>query len=166
MPAGVTDFNLANNNSSVTTTIASKSGLTVRKTGPATGLSGTEIVYTLVVNNTGPSNAVQAVITDAVPADIKNVTWVAVKTGAANVTDAGTGSGNNLTVIADIPAGAGNQVLITVKGAIDAGFAGVLTNRAVVTPTETGNPPVNSGDVITNILNKSGISIVKSDQHL
>jgi|GEM_PF-687515 len=162
LPAGVTDFNLVNNNSSVTTTIASKSGLTVRKTGPATGLSGTEIVYTLVVNNTGPSNAVQAVITDAVPADIKNVTWVAVKTGAANVTEGGTGSGNNLTVKADIPAGTGNQVLITVKGTIDAGFAGVLTNRAVVTPSETGNPPVNSGDVITNILNKSGISIVKS----
>jgi gliding motility-associated-like protein/uncharacterized repeat protein (TIGR01451 family) len=166
VPAGINDFNLANNTSSVTTAVASKSGIVVRKTGPATGQSGTEIVYTIVVNNTGPSNAVQANIDDIVPADIKNVTWTATKTGAANVTAGNTGSGNSLIVKADIPAGTGNEVQITVKGTVDAGFAGTLTNRAVVTPAEPGNPPVNSGDVITNIVNRSGLSIVKSGPSL
>lgn len=162
LPPGVTDFNPANNTSTVVTAVAAKSGLAIRKTGPANANSGTELVYTLVVSNSGPSNALQASITDAVPADIKNVSWTATKTGAANITEGSTGSGNSVALKADIPAGTGNEVLVTIKGTVDAGFAGTLTNRAVATPAEPGNPPVNSGDVVTNVSNKSGISIVKS----
>jgi gliding motility-associated-like protein/uncharacterized repeat protein (TIGR01451 family) len=163
LPAGKTDFNMDNNSSSVLTEVISKSGLSVRKMGPSDAVSGAEITYTVIVGNTGPSNVVQTTITDVVPANIKNVSWTSVNTGSANITAGGTGTNNNnVSLVADIPAGAGNEVSITIKGTIDPGFAGQLVNNAVATPAEPGNPPVTSENVTTNVLNKSGLVIVKS----
>ncbi|ALL07954.1 hypothetical protein AQ505_22205 [Pedobacter sp. PACM 27299] len=165
LPAGVSDFNLANNTSTASTTVASKSGLSVRKMGPADAVAGAEISYTIIVANAGPSNAVGTVITDAVPANVKNVTWTSSQIGAASITAGATGTAgaNNLvTLTADIPAGAGNEVAIVVKGTIDPSFQGTLLNNAVATPAEPGNPPVTSQNVTTNVTNKSALSIVKT----
>ena len=165
LPAGVSDFNLTNNASTAATSVASKSGLSVRKMGPADAVAGSEISYTIIVANAGPSNAVGTVITDAVPANVKNVTWTSSQVGAANITagTTGTAGANNLvTLTANIPAGAGNEVAIVVKGTIDPSFKGTLLNNAVATPTEAGNPPVTSQNVTTNVINKSALSIVKT----
>ncbi|WP_316822488.1 gliding motility-associated C-terminal domain-containing protein [Pedobacter gandavensis] len=165
LPAGVSDFNLTNNTSAAATTVASKSGLSVRKMGPADAIAGSEITYTIILANAGPSNAVGTVITDAVPANIKNVSWTSSQIGTANVTAgaSGTAGGNNLvSVTADIPAGAGNEVVIVVKGTIDPSFVGALINNAVATPNEAGNPPVTSQSVTTTVTNKSALSIVKT----
>ncbi|TKC02761.1 beta strand repeat-containing protein, partial [Pedobacter frigoris] len=162
LPAGVTDFNTSNNASTVKTDISTLTGLSVSKSGPQNGVSGSAITYTIRVINNGPSNAIQAVITDAVPAGIKNVSWTAMSSGTASITAGSGGTGNAVSVRADIPAGAGNEVNITVQGTIDAGFVGQLVNTAIVTPSEAGNPPVNSGAVTTTVVNESNISIVKS----
>ncbi|WGQ08608.1 gliding motility-associated C-terminal domain-containing protein [Pedobacter gandavensis] len=165
LPAGLSDFNLTNNTSTASTTVASKSGLSVRKMGPADAVAGSEISYTIIVANAGPSNAVGTVITDAVPANVKNVTWTSSQIGAANITAGATGTAgaNNLvTLTANIPAGAGNEVAIVVKGTIDPSFKGTLLNNAVATPAEAGNPPVTSQNVTTNVTNKSALSIVKT----
>ncbi|SHH09057.1 beta strand repeat-containing protein, partial [Pedobacter caeni] len=150
LPAGKTDFNMSNNSSSVVTKIISKSGLSVRKMGPSNAVSGSEITYTVIVANAGPSNAVAAVITDVVPSNIKNVSWTSAQTGTANITAGGTGTNNNnVSLTADIPAGAGNEVTITIKGTIDPGYVGQLINTSVATPSESGNPPVTSENVTT-----------------
>ncbi|NQX42924.1 DUF11 domain-containing protein [Pedobacter steynii] len=163
LPAGKSDFNMANNSSSVITEIISKSGLSVRKMGPSDAVSGAEITYTVIVANAGPSNVVQTAITDVVPANVKNVSWTSAKTGTANITAGATGTNNNnVSLMVDIPAGAGNEVTITIKGTIDPGFAGQLINNAVATPAEAGNTPVTSENVTTNVLNKSSLTIVKS----
>ena len=165
LPAGVSDFNLTNNTSTASTVVASKSGLSVRKMGPADAVAGSEISYTIIVANAGPSNAVGTVITDAVPANVKNVTWTSSQIGTANITAGATGTAgaNNLvTLTANIPAGAGNEVAIVVKGTIDPSFKGTLLNNAVATPTEAGNPPVTSQNVTTTVINKSALSIVKT----
>ena len=163
LPAGNTDFNMSNNSSSVVTVVTSKSGLSVRKIGPSDAVSGSEITYTVIVANAGPSNAVQTVITDLVPSNVKNVSWTSTKTGAANITAGGTGTNNNnVNLTADIPAGAGNEVTITIKGTIDPGYVGQLINNSVATPSESGNPPVTSENVTTNVTNKSGLTITKS----
>ncbi|SHH08746.1 beta strand repeat-containing protein, partial [Pedobacter caeni] len=160
LPAGKTDFNMSNNSSSVITAVSSKSGLSVRKMGPSDAVSGAEITYTVIVANAGPSNAVQAVITDVVPSNVKNVSWTSAQTGAANITAGGTGTNsNNVSLTADIPAGAGNEVTITIKGTIDPGYVGQLINNSVATPSESGNPPVTSENVTTNVTNKSGLTI-------
>lgn len=163
LPPGKSDFNTTNNTSSVVTAVTSKSGLSVRKMGPSDAVSGAEITYTVLVSNAGPSNVLQTTITDVVPSNIKNVSWTSAKTGTANITAGATGTNNNnVSLVADIPAGAGNEVTITIKGTIDPGFAGQLLNNAVATPVEPGNPPVTSENVTTNVLNKSGLTIVKS----
>ncbi|MBB2149313.1 T9SS type B sorting domain-containing protein [Pedobacter gandavensis] len=165
LPAGVSDFNLTNNTSTASTVVASKSGLSVRKMGPADAISGSEITYTIIVANAGPSNAVGTVITDAVPANVKNVSWTSSQIGTANITAGATGTAgaNNLvSLTANIPAGAGNEVAIVVKGTIDPGFSGTLLNNAVATPAEAGNPPVTSQNVTTTVINKSAVSIVKT----
>ncbi|WP_316745705.1 gliding motility-associated C-terminal domain-containing protein [Pedobacter gandavensis] len=165
LPAGVSDFNLTNNTSTASTALASKSGLSVRKMGPADAVAGSEISYTIIVTNAGPSNAVGTVITDAVPANVKNVTWTSSQIGAATITAGATGTAgaNNLvTLTASIPAGAGNEVAIVVKGTIDPSFAGSLLNNAVATPAEPGNPPVTSQNVTTTVTNKTALSIVKT----
>lgn len=165
LPAGVADFDISNNRSSTQTLITSKSGLSVRKLGPADAISGSEITYTVIIANAGPSNALQTVITDVVPSNVKNVSWTSAQSGAANITAGASGSagpGNVVSLTADLPAGAGNEVIITIKGTIDPGYAGALVNNAVATPAELGNPPVTSENVTTNVTNKSALSIVKT----
>ncbi|WP_316841718.1 gliding motility-associated C-terminal domain-containing protein [Pedobacter gandavensis] len=165
LPAGVSDFNLTNNTSTASTTVASKSGLSVRKMGPADAVAGSEISYTIIVTNAGPSNAIGTVITDAVPANVKNVTWTSSQVGAANITSGATGTAgadNLVTLTANIPAGAGNEVAIVLKGTIDPSFAGSLVNNAVATPAEPGNPPVTSQNVTTTVTNKTALNIVKT----
>lgn len=165
LPAGVSDFNSTNNTSTASTTVASKSGLSVRKMGPADAVAGSEISYTIIVTNAGPSNAVGTVITDAVPANVKNVTWTSSLVGAATISAGATGTAgaNNLvTLTANIPASAGNEVAIVVKGTIDPAFAGPLVNNAVATPAEPGNPPVTSQNVTTAVTSKTVMSIVKT----
>jgi gliding motility-associated-like protein/uncharacterized repeat protein (TIGR01451 family) len=160
---GTTDFNTTNNTSEITTGIISKSGISVIKSGPATALSGTEITYTVTVVNAGPSNAIGAKIIDAVPAMLTNVSWTATATGNALIKDdTGTGSGNAVQVISDLPAGAGNVITLTIKGKIDPAYTGSITNNATVTPAESGNDPVTSDQVVTQVTNKSGLRIVKS----
>lgn len=165
LPAGVSDFNLTNNTSTVSTVVTSKSGFSVRKMGPADAISGSEITYTIIVSNAGPSNAVQTVIKDVVPANIKNVSWTSSQTGAANITTGvmgNAGADNVVSLTADFPAGAGNEVAITIKGTIDPGYAGSLVNNALVTPSELNNPPITSENVSTNVTRKSALSIVKT----
>ncbi|SHH08264.1 beta strand repeat-containing protein, partial [Pedobacter caeni] len=162
MPAGIADFNLANNTSTVNTQISSVSGLSISKSGPQTGVSGSAITYTIKVKNSGPSNASQAQIKDVVPAGIKAVSWTASSAGAAQVNSGATGTGNTVNVSANIPAGAANEINIIINGTIDPGFSGQLLNNATVTPSEPGNPPVTSADVTTTVTNKSGVRIVKS----
>nr|WP_121273851.1 gliding motility-associated C-terminal domain-containing protein [Pedobacter schmidteae] len=162
LPAGLSDFDLSNNSSTVNTVITSKSGLVISKTGPQDGIGGSAITYTLKVVNTGPSDAAQAVITDLVPAAIRNVSWQAVSSGAANLVSGAAGTGNSVLVSANIPAGTGNEIFVTINGTVDAGFSGTLQNTAVVTPAEKGNPPSTSGTVTTTVLNKSGVRLIKS----
>lgn len=162
LPGSITDFNLANNTSEVKTVISSVSGLTISKVGPQNGISGSGISYTIKVRNSGLSNANQASITDIVPAGVKAVSWTTVASGNALINSGTSGTGNAITVNANIPAGNNNEVTITVNGTIDAGFSGVLLNSATVRPSEPGNPAVTSATVTTNVSNKSALKIVKS----
>ncbi|SHH08126.1 beta strand repeat-containing protein, partial [Pedobacter caeni] len=162
MPSDISDFNLANNTSTVNTQISSVSGLSISKSGPQNGVSGSAITYTIKVRNSGPSNASQAQIKDVVPAGIKAVSWIATSAGAALINSGAAGTGNTVNVSANIPAGTANEVNIIINGTIDPGFSGQLLNNATVTPSEPGNPPVTSTDVTTTVTNKSGVRIVKS----
>ncbi|MCW3467174.1 DUF7927 domain-containing protein [Chitinophaga nivalis] len=147
--------------SKVTTTVGNTSGIQVIKSGPSAVNGGEPIVYTIDVTNAGPSNATNVNISDAVPAQIQNVTWTAAATGAGtSVVSGGSGSGNNVQLTANIPAGTGNKITITISGLVDPAFSGTISNSATAVPP--GEPPVTSVPVITKVGNVPGLHISKS----
>jgi gliding motility-associated-like protein/uncharacterized repeat protein (TIGR01451 family) len=136
-------------------------GLQIVKAGPATADAGTAITYTITVNNSGPSDALQAVITDEVgPTLLTNVSWTATASGSAVINSGANGNGNTLSVNANIPAGNNNTVTIVVHGTVRSGAAGNINNVASV--GVTGQQPVNSNEIITKINNAPGLILTKS----
>src|SRR5207237_8782173 len=67
------DPNSANNSSTSTATVATSADLVATKTGPASAQAGAPISYTIGIINNGPSNAVNATLSDVIPAGAKFV---------------------------------------------------------------------------------------------
>lgn len=69
--SSATDPDPSNSAATASTTVESpKSDLAISKVGPASVLKGETVSYTLTVNNAGPSDAANVVITDATPAGL------------------------------------------------------------------------------------------------
>jgi uncharacterized repeat protein (TIGR01451 family) len=76
------DPNLTNNTSvPVITTVTPVADVGIGKSGPASVLAASNVVYTISVTNFGPSSASGVVVTDSLPA---GVTFVSASGGGAN----------------------------------------------------------------------------------
>ncbi|MGY0038497.1 hypothetical protein [Pedobacter sp. NJ-S-72] len=160
LPGGLLDFNLANNNSSVTTAITNNPSLQVSKSGPQTAVAGEQIHYVIQVSNNGPSDALAVNITDAIPPQLINYNWVATSAGTAAITSGTTGNNINPAVTANIPQGAGNIITIDITGTVAPAFTGTFTNTA---QAKTGaNPAVVSPTVSTVVSKVTALNIRKS----
>ncbi|MCW3461912.1 DUF7927 domain-containing protein [Chitinophaga nivalis] len=144
----------------VITNVTSLPKLLLEKSAPDTAVAGQQITYTVIVHNLGLSDAVNANIRDVVPAALTNVQWTATATGNATISSGATGTGNNVNVTGNIPAGTGNAITITAKGIIAPSFTGVLENHA--TGDIPGQPTVTSDTVTTQTVNKPGLQISKA----
>ena len=69
-PAGTTDLQLTNNSVTATVEVTASADLQITKTGPASLVPGTNVVYTITVTNAGPSDAASVVVTDTTPAGL------------------------------------------------------------------------------------------------
>ncbi|WP_316803142.1 gliding motility-associated C-terminal domain-containing protein [Pedobacter nototheniae] len=151
------------NSNPVSTVISNKSNISIVKSAPVSLNAGETVNYTLLVKNTGPSNAVNANITDAIPADVQNVSWTAVAGGAAGVTFGATGTGNAVSVKGNLPVGDANTILVQITGKLNPAFTGnSLTNTATVIPAENGNPTVNSNTTTTPVSKQADLRISKT----
>ena len=65
-----TETNLLNNTATANTTLQLDADLGITKTGPATIAAGDTIVYTTVITNNGPSDAVAVQVDDPTPANL------------------------------------------------------------------------------------------------
>ena len=99
-----------------------------RPTGPPRYTPGGNAVYTVVVNNAGPSNVTGATVTDALPTGISS-SWTAVASGGATRTLSGSGA---ISQTINLPPG--SSITYTVTMAVPAGRTGDLVNTATVTP--------------------------------
>ncbi|MBS0028708.1 gliding motility-associated C-terminal domain-containing protein [Chitinophaga sp. 22321] len=140
--------------------VLNKPGLQIVKTGPGTADAGTKVNYTITVTNNGPSDAVNATVTDVLSSTLTGVSWTATAAGSATVTGGASGNNNNILVTGDIPAGAGNNIIIRVTGILITEASGTITNTAKV--QVNNDSPVPSNEIVTTINNKPGLVISKS----
>lgn len=114
---------------------------------------GDTVVYTLRVQNNGPSGATNVVVTDTLPSgltfDANGSTNPATNTAGAGGTTVLT---YNLGALASTASG-GQEQVITVRATVDAGFAGTLINNASVVGSETETDPNNNAQSAQSIVN-------------
>src|SRR5262249_8741243 len=107
--------------------------MTASKTdGTTTYVPGQQVVYTIVVGNTGPSDAIGATVTDNKPSQVSTWTWVCSgATGGATGCDGQASSASNFTDTVNLPVG--STITYTVTALISAGASGSMANTVTVT---------------------------------
>lgn len=118
-------------------------------------IPGQPITYTVVVHNNGPSDAVNAVFTDPLPASITGATWTCAVTvaGTSNLPPAGptacnapSGTGS---ISGTVRINVGGTLTYTVKGTVAMGTTGNITNTATIAPAaQTAVPNMPGGGPI------------------
>ena len=134
--------------------------LRITKTDNATtAAAGTVVTYDVIVTNGGGAPINGVAVTDLVPPQLINVTWICNGAGAT-CTGSGSGSGND--VASFLPMG---TAAYHITGTIDPGFTGTLTNTATVTTPpdwmET-NPANNTATDTTEITAQADLLVTKS----
>jgi len=131
-----TDNDGGNNSAQFSSTVTTSADLSLMKTGPVAAASGTDIVYTVTVQNLGPSNAVNAVMTDVLPA---GTTFVSLSQSGAPFSCV---TGQTVTcTAASFPAAASAEFMITAH--IDASATGSVENEAGII---SATPDPNAGN--------------------
>ena len=143
-----------------TVTVGLVGDLGIEKTGPATAIPGTAISYTFVVTNGGPSDVVDALVNDALPAGIVNASWNATYSPGSSGPAAGTGSlaGVLVTLLA------GGTGTFTITGSIDPLATGVLVNTSTVSPpagVTDPNPGNETSTVTTQLVPTADLAAAK-----
>jgi len=69
--AATADPDRLNNQGTVSALVVGRSGLSIRKSGPATAAPGRRVRYVLTARNAGPSTAHEVVVTDRLPAGLR-----------------------------------------------------------------------------------------------
>ncbi|HYC61829.1 MAG TPA: ExeM/NucH family extracellular endonuclease [Thermoanaerobaculia bacterium] len=161
--ASTTDTNVANDTGTATTTVATSADLTVTKTdSPDPVTAGTNLTYTITVNNAGPSNAATVDLTDNVPGGTTFVSMTAPG-GWSCVTPAVGGTG--LITCSNPSVGLGNAVFTMVVNTNPSLLDGSnLTNTAQVTSTTTDPATGGESDTeTTTVATSADLSVTKVD---
>ena len=162
LPPGVTDPNLLDNVATDTDTTTPVTDLAVTKSdGLTSALPGDVVTYSIAVSNAGPSDAIGATLTDAVPASLIGVTWICTASNGSCAAASGIGSLNE-----SIDVAVGATVTFSVTGTVAGSATGVITNTASVTAPTAANDPDpgnNSATDATTVNPKADLSITKTD---
>lgn len=141
-----------NNIAFAATGVVSKVNLSVTKAASTPVTAGGNIIYTIVVSNSGPSDATNVVVTDVLPS------WI---TSALYKVTGGTLDGTSGTWVGSLNIGTlapGASVTIVLNGTVNASTpdATVLVNNVTVTSEGSeGNATDNSASVSTTVSNPS-----------
>ncbi|GIV98406.1 MAG: hypothetical protein KatS3mg057_3063 [Herpetosiphonaceae bacterium] len=132
------DPTLSNNGFIETTTVNGQVDLSIDMSDdPDPLLLGNLLQYTIVVSNTGPSDAVDVIVTDALPS---GVIFVGASTGCNEDTP-----GSVICTIGSLASGASNTLLISVQPTVD----GVFSNTVSVTSSPYNSDTVTSNNTAT-----------------
>ena len=138
--SSTTDSNPSNNTDTHVTTVLREADVVLTKTGPASAFAGTSLIYTVLVENVGPSDAGEVRMLDFLPPEL----------GGTIVTN----------VIPSLEAGAISTS--TVVGVIGAGFRGTITNLALALTSVTEPVYANNTNTLeTTITGSADLSMLK-----
>ncbi|MDX2032752.1 MAG: hypothetical protein SF339_18895 [Blastocatellia bacterium] len=152
--------NVSPNTASVQQEIEVNAPLSITKAGPATVCAGDSFTYSITVNNGGSSTALNATISDPLPA---NTTFESMSgTGAfANACSHNGGVPGTITCSTiDIPTGL-HKLNITVKLAPSAP-TGPLSNTATITSAGTGSIAVGTSTTTAQVNHCADLSLTKT----
>ncbi|WP_053956604.1 DUF7507 domain-containing protein [Inediibacterium massiliense] len=144
-----------NNTSTIVTQINTSADVSVVKTvSPDPVVAGEEATYTIEVSNAGPSDALNVILTDVIPACILNPEF-SIDGG---VTWSPWVSPYNIGTM--VP---GGTVTILIRGTVDPSCTGTITNTARVDGTTPDPDPTNNETtIVTPIETSADLSIVKT----
>lgn len=160
---GATDPVPGNNTGNASTAVIAQADLSITKTdGATTEIPGTSISYTIVVSNSGPSDANGVSVADTFPGTLTGVTFTSVAAGGATGNTAA-GAGNIADTV-NMPAG--SSITYTVNATIQSSATGELSNTATVTaPVGVTDPNTenNSATDTDTLVPTADLSITKTD---
>ncbi|MCP4190726.1 MAG: DUF11 domain-containing protein [Planctomycetaceae bacterium] len=134
-PSGTTEINPDDNTTTNTITVTPVYDLSISKlSSEATAVAGEEVVYTIEVQNSGPSEAMGVEVTDLFPSTLSDVTYTSQALGGATG-NRSNGQGNINDTI-NLPANA--SVTYTARGMLASSATGNLINTASVTAADNG----------------------------
>jgi uncharacterized repeat protein (TIGR01451 family) len=150
--AGATDTNTANNSATDSDNVLTPTDLSITNTDNATTVvPGQPVTYTIVVTNTGSSDASGISVLDTLPAALTGATFKAVATGTASgFTASGTGSIHDQS----LSISAHSSVTYTLTATVDPTATGSLVTTASLTAptgldTNAGNNSATDTDTLT-----------------
>ena len=126
-------------------------------------IPGNQLVYTIIVDNIGPSNATGAVLEDTLPT---GVSLVSIFEGTNNLTTSATTNGQVITLpLGNIPAAdAARTLIFTVN--VAAWVAANITNAVLVRSNQQANEISlvnNSSNVTTTVTPNASLVINQTD---
>ncbi len=152
------DLDATNDTANLTTPVTRQVDIGVTKaSNPTTVVPGNQVTYTLVVTNSGPSDATGVIATDTLPAGVTFVSGSG--TGGATVTN------NSGIVTANIGNLARNATsTITIIGSVGASVTTALVNSVTTTRNETDSNAINNNaQVTTQVTPQYDLVITKAD---
>jgi uncharacterized repeat protein (TIGR01451 family) len=162
--SGTNDPNLTNNTATVVTIVgaANTANLSITNSAsPNPVLAGSNITYTVVINNTGPAAASTVAFTESLPA---NTAFVSA--GVTSGTGGWTCTGTSISCsIPSFAAGASTTFTVVVKVAAGTASGTVITDVANVSSTTTDPSPANNQAIATVIVATAGqadLAVTKS----
>jgi uncharacterized repeat protein (TIGR01451 family) len=153
------DPNTANNTASVTTNIVFVADLAITKSGAPNPVdAGTPLTYTIAVTNFGPSDAVNVLVTDTLPAGVNFASSSLSCVGTPLICSLGTipaNSQENFTITVNIPA---NYLSSRFEK------TAVITNTATVKSNATDpNLSNNTASVNTTVIQVADVGVAVSE---
>jgi len=156
----VTDPVPSNDTSTISTDVLPKADLTLKKTAtPEPAVAGTQLTYTLVVNNAGPSDAADATIIDMLPSAVAFASATVIA-GSGSCAHA---SGDVTCNLAGLPVGGSAEVQIVVDIDPNSTLTSLTNNASVSSTTEDPTPGNNNDDVLTTLTTIADLEILKTD---
>ncbi len=163
--ASSTDDDDTTNNTSntVATTVETLGRLSITKTdSPDPVIAGTDLTYTIVVTNAGPSDAQAVSLADSLPAELQNATYC---TGAACDPSSGSAWSSPLS-LGSLAAGGSLTVVIEaqVKANTSAGVERISNTASVGSGTDDDDASNDSATATTDVETSADLEVGASQR--